>query len=102
MTPPSRITATPPPLTGGGKVLRRELLRGGLLEEGAPHAVEIEAAHHGRLLDEAYAVGALLVGRGVLLNDLVAPLAMLEVGRDVDGEEGDLFLGEAVLLEKYG
>src|SRR6185503_15679319 len=77
-----------------------ELLVRLLLDEGAPHAVKIEPAHHRRLAHVAHAGGALLVGGGELLDDLVALLAVLDVGGDVDGEEGDLLLAEAVLLEQ--
>src|SRR5476649_7253 len=83
-------------LPSGGELLFRPRL----LQEGAVHAVEIETAHHRGFPDDTHAGRALLVGRGVLFDDLEALLAMFHIGQDVDREEGDLVFAEAVLLEQ--
>src|SRR5262249_15935750 len=102
---PRRAWCAPRPASGFcryARVLRRELLPGALRlgDELAIDAVEIEPAHHGRLLDQAHAGRALLVRRDVLLDALEAAFAVLGIGHDVQGEERDLVLGKAVLLQQ--
>src|SRR5262249_49222218 len=69
-------------------------LRARLCQVLVVEAVEIEAAHHGRLFDEAQAIRLQLRRVRVAIDDVVAALAMLGIGDDVEPEEDDLFLGE--------
>src|SRR5207247_1182161 len=68
-----------------------------LQDEGAVEPGHVLPTHQGGMTHGLDRLGLLLGGRGVTLDDRVAALAVHLVGLDVDREELDLVVGEAVV-----
>src|SRR5678816_2657835 len=73
-----------------------------LQDVGAMQARHVLPAHLGRLPHLIQRLGGPRERRAVALDDLVAALAVDLVGLDVDGEELDLVVGEAVARLERG